>query len=94
MLRDLGAPQPVRCIGDEPPLHQVLMDRRRWSVPLLAGSADTDEAEDAHESGDAFAAHPHAAPEPQLEPDPRRAMGRPRGGVDVADSFAKYASAM
>ena len=61
------------------------MNRRRGPVPAFAGRADTDQPEQAHQPGDAFAADPNAAAEPQLEPDPRRAIGRPRRGVDVAD---------
>lgn len=61
------------------------MHRRRRPVAAFAGRADTDQAEDAHEPGDALAADPHPAAEAQLEPDPRRTIGRPRGDVDVAD---------
>lgn len=53
------------------------MDGRRGPVPAFAGRADPDQPEQAHQPGDAFAADPNPAAEPQLEPDPRCAIGRP-----------------
>ena len=83
VLGDVGAPQQVRAGGDEPALHEVLVDRLSWPVPPLVTMADPTPADQPQQLGDAFAADPNPNAEPQLGVHPRRPVGAPRVPVDV-----------
>jgi hypothetical protein len=71
---DVGTPQPVRCRGGEPALHQILVDRRLGPVPALVPVRDAVSADEPHQPGHPLTTHPHTHPEPQLGVHPRRAV--------------------
>ncbi len=76
VLRDVAEPQPVRGVGAELPLHEVLVGRGVRLPPApLPTVRDAHEPAQPHQPGDAFPADVNAEPEPQLGEHPRRAIG-------------------
>lgn len=70
VLGGVGAPQPVRAVGDEPALKQVVVRGRVWPATAgLAGSADAADLGVAHQPGDPLACNgePHAQPQLGLD---------------------------
>ena len=90
VLGDVGDPQRVRAVGDEPAVDQVC---RRSGVrvadgaPALSAPVHADDSVFAHEPLDAFAPDPYALSEAELGVHPWRAVGVARSGVDVADDL-------
>lgn len=49
MLGDVSAPQPVRCVGDEPSRDEIVVHRRGGTAAALVGCADTGQAGGPHQ---------------------------------------------
>ena len=88
---DVGAPQPVRRVGE-----RTGAAPGRRAVPAPAGAAlavgvaaDPGPAGQPHQPGDPLAADPDAHPEAQLGVHPRRPVGAARGRVDVDDGVGQ-----
>jgi hypothetical protein len=79
VAHDVGAPQPIRAVGDEPPPDQVLVRRRRWPPASAPAIADADQPGTAHQPSDPFAAAALAEAEPQFGVHPRSAIGAAGG---------------
>lgn len=76
MLRDIGGPKPVRGVGGEDPLDQVVVDRReRAGAATLAAMADPLQAGACHQPGDTFASDLQPLAQAQLGVDPRSSVG-------------------
>jgi hypothetical protein len=86
---DVGAPQQVWASGDEPALHEVLVDRLSRSVPPLVPVADPATSEDPQQSGDPLAADPDTQLEPQFGVHPRGTVGTARVVVDIGDGVGQ-----
>lgn len=93
MLGQVGAPQPVRGVGDEPTLHEVGM--RGWQRPLAVGvAADPGPPSDAQPPGHPLTTSPHSEPEPQLGMHARRAVSDcPLWTIDATDRTARDSTA-
>jgi hypothetical protein len=75
VLGDVGAPQPVRPIGDELALHQVLMDRLSGSVPPLVAVGDPAPPDHPQQPRHALPADLDAQSESELGVHPWGAVG-------------------
>ena len=82
VLGDVGAPQQVRAGGDEPALHQVLVDRRSRPVPALVPVADPAPAERSAAAGRPVCGRPGPAARAAARHAPagRRRSSGSRGG--------------
>jgi hypothetical protein len=90
VLGDVGAPQPVGGVGDEPTVHQVVVDRRGWPVAaLLAAMAQAGDACFAHQPGHAFATATQTQPEPEFGVHPWGPIGAPRVAVHLEDGVGQ-----
>jgi len=86
VLGDVGAPEPVRAIGDEPASDEVLVRRGQRAGPgEFAVVADPGRAGGRHQPGDPFAPAGHPGAQAEVGVDPWRAVGAPGPGVDVPD---------
>jgi hypothetical protein len=66
---DVGDPQPVRGVGDEPALHQVGVHGRRRAGPVpFAPVTDPGQAGAARRISRATRLRPHAGPRPRRSP--------------------------
>lgn len=74
MLCDVGAPDLIRPLGDEPAGDEVVVHRWYWSVATLVACADAGNAEQPHHPCDTFAPDPDATAEAEFGVDPRRAV--------------------
>lgn len=77
---DVGAPQPVRRVGNEPPPDKVVMRGRQPFPAALAAVTDTDQPSAAHQSGDPLAPAPQTQAKTQLGVHPGRSIGATGGG--------------
>lgn len=75
MLGDVGEPDPVRRVGAELPLDQVVMGGRVRAVALLAAVADPVDAGAAHQPCHAFAPDAQAQAHAQFGMHPRCPIG-------------------
>ena len=86
----VGALQPVRPVGDEPALDQVVVDGRvRVAAAGLAGSTDAADPGLPHEPSDALAGDRQAHPEPQLGMNARSAVGPAAHLVNIRDEHGE-----
>jgi hypothetical protein len=92
VLGDVGNPQCVRAVGDEPRSTRST-DGCRVGVTPGAAAAPTAVCPDdpmlAHEPFDAFAPGSDVLAQAELGVHPRGAVGLPRAGVDVADDLGQ-----
>jgi hypothetical protein len=90
VLGDVGDPQPVRGVGDEPALHQVGVHGRRRAGPVpFAPVTDPGQARAAHQPGDPLAPARQPQAEPELGVHPRRPVRAAGGGMDRGDGAAQ-----
>ena len=76
VLGDVGEPHGVRCLWDEPALHQVdVRGLRRRPAATLAPMTHPGQAADPHQPGHPLASHPDPEPRAQLGVHPRRPVG-------------------
>lgn len=85
----MSDPQPIRCVGDEPPLHQMGVHRRRWSCSaVLAPLADHGQAVAAWGGPLAYARTPSPGRD-GVRLAPAGAVGAAGGGVHLGDGNAQ-----
>lgn len=83
---DVGAPQPVRGVRDEPALDQVIVDGRGALASAgLARSADALHPSASHQPRDALAPDPDVLGEPELAVNARGTVTAAAHHVDVDD---------
>ena len=83
---DVGAPQPVRAVGDEPPADQVLVGGGQRPGPgPFPPVGHPDQPGRGHQPGDPLAPAGHPGTQPQVGMDPRGTVGLPGSRVGVPD---------
>jgi hypothetical protein len=86
MLSNIGDPQHVWSISDEPATHQIIMGCWRGYLPAaFASMTDPGDARQPHQPRDTFASAAHAQAEPKLGMHSWRPVGVTRHGVDLGD---------
>jgi len=90
VLSDVGAPQPLRGVGDEVALHQIVVHGRVRAAPAgLARSADAAQAGLAHQPGHALAGDRQAQAEAQLGVHSRSAVAAAAHLVHPSDQLGQ-----
>lgn len=85
VLGHVSDPEPVRAVGHELPLDQVLVDRRGRPVTALPAVTDALDAGGAHQPGNSLLPDPMSTSKLEFGMDPRGAIRGPGGGMDVSD---------
>jgi hypothetical protein len=85
---DVGDPEPVGGIGEEPALHQVCMWGGQRSGPaVFAPMTDPGKAGGAHQPSDPLPPAGHAETQPQFGVHPRCAIRASGSGVNFGDGL-------